>query len=242
MHTVYMLRSYTDPQWQGAPAPVDDYQAFGFHRQGGQVWSRHWIPAPMAKRYAELGLSPSDAKAWGVIPALVEAYQAAGIHVLTVGEWVARGIMPDHARFLIQSGAITFSPNGYLPPGAHDKAVDYSEEYYSKWHDDFDQSWHDADWPEPEESYDPIEQAYTVDDDRHPDSPYDPFDANTVDDPYAAGDFVDDLEREAPEDSESLWNLSVANPPSGGQTSASSTSLNNVVPLFPSRRDEDRTS
>lgn len=207
LHTTYMLRSYTDPQWHGGdPAPVEDYQAFGFQLQGGRVWKRHWIPAHMAREYADLGLSPTDAEAWGVVPALVEAYQNAGINVLTVREWVARGIMPDQARFLIRTGASAWSRNGYLPPGARDEAVEYSEEDCGKWYDGFAPSGHDTEWPEPEESYDPISDYCHFDDDHHPDGrydPFDPFDPDKVDDPYAAEDFIDDLEREAPEDSES---------------------------------------
>ena len=69
LHITYMLRSYTNPQWQGAPAPVEDYQAFGFHLPGAQVWRRHWIPAQMADR--------SAVHTWGVWMAKVRRVRLA---------------------------------------------------------------------------------------------------------------------------------------------------------------------
>jgi hypothetical protein len=241
MHTAYSLLSYTNPHWQGMPTPIEDYQAFGFRRQGAERWRRHWIPAHLAKQYAELGLSPVEANHWAVVPALVEAYLDAGVHDLTVREWVARGIMPSQARLLIESGACERGSHGYyLPPGS--RPIDESEEDYVKWYDGFDQCWDDIDWPEPEEPHHPHAEHYHPDDERHPYSGYDPFDPETVDDPYAAGEFVDDLEREAPDDAESPW----AEPGGLGLVaegaSVPSTSVSNVVPLFPSHRREGQLS
>ena len=234
LHPIYLLKSYTDPRWHVEPAPVEDYEAFGFHPQGGQCWRYLWIPAPMARQYADLGLAPSEAIEWGVIPALVEAYRRAGIHQRTVRQWVAQGIMPDHARFLIRSGASPSGPDGHVPPNADRDAAESYEEDCTKWCDGFDLTWYDPDWPEPEEPGHPDER-FGTNDLRHPYSPCDPFDPEDLIDPYAAGGLYADIDIDAPigDDIPSKVRNSLPANPTRRATPRGTGA--NVIPLFGSR-------
>ena len=237
-----MLSSYTDPRWQGSPAPVEDYEALGFRRQGGHCWRRLWIPADMARHYAELGLSPEEAVDWGVIPTLVEAYREAGIHEGTVGEWVRQGIMPNEARFLIRSNHSLASPTGYLPPGTPDQMVEDFEEEHGTWYDDgLDQSWYDGDWPEPQEPYDPDERYYRPDDPRHPHSPYDPFDLDGVIGLCVAEYLPDAIDTDVPADPEIHLDGSDVRVPGPRVGSAVPGLGTNVIPLFQHRVSGEQT-
>lgn len=236
LNNVYMLRSYTDPQWQGSPAPVEDYEAVGFRRQGAQHWRCLWIPPHMARDYSQLGLSPSEAVNWGVIPALVEAYRDAYVNEGAVGEWVRRGIMPHEVRILNKGG---YGAASLWFPSPEDRGLGNGgedlEEAYGKWSDAFDQSfepyWHDPDWHDPEEPCDPDESYLDLEDPRHPHSPYDPYDPYDPDkvvDPYEADDSYVPYNEDEPQ-----------HPYDPQAGSVGSGSVSNVIPLFRPRGYED---
>lgn len=143
LNNVYMLRSYTDLDWQGEIPPLEDYEAQGFLRPGAHRWRDHSIPPHMARHYADLGLSPLDAQVWGVIPAIVEAYLEVGVNDVTVVDWVREGFMPHEIPLRSRRKA---APQDDDDTTGHPTS-DYEAAEQS---DGADREWSDpAQWPDP---------------------------------------------------------------------------------------------
>jgi hypothetical protein len=119
----------------------------------------------MARHYADLGLSATDAERWDVVPAVVEEYLAVGVNDTTVFDFLRRGVMPYEVAGMERMRATDVEDEGVCDPD--DTAQDEWPPY--GWvHDDPDSD----EWELGPEPYDPD----------NPDEPY-------VPDPEASGSY-----------------------------------------------------
>jgi hypothetical protein len=75
----------------------NDYTEAGFHRTDAQRWVAAGYSAADAAAFRSMGMSPRDARSWGLHPLLVQRFRALRFTKEEAWHWAMTPVWPDHA-------------------------------------------------------------------------------------------------------------------------------------------------